>query len=137
MADASAKDLRNLLEQYSQIVIKACFIINGGAAGAVLAYVGTSAGAVEKINRDWAITSLILFALGVFCAAVVTFLAHRSVYWLYQEKQDQDQGPSHNADNKHNAGKRNYLLSNKVTCLSFLFYLLGVCAFSWSLLDSS
>lgn len=129
MEDISLADLRKILEQYAQIVVKACLIINGGATVSVMAYIGTG----NEEVRFWTVVSLFLFASGVLCAAVTSFLAYESVHWRYEGKQKNPDRPE--TTSEHQKGRNYNRGSSRLALISFAVFFLGVCVFCWSLLD--
>ena len=132
MSDVSAKDLRLILEQYSQFVVKAVFLINGGASVAVLTYLGTRKDAADLSSLS--IGALLVFAVGVLFGGLITFLTHRAMYWFYQEAQAKEDGKTNKEiDRLHENGKRYYRRSNTCAFASFGLFAAGIGLFAYSL----
>ncbi|MCY3788439.1 MAG: hypothetical protein OXH63_06585 [Gemmatimonadetes bacterium] len=92
--DVTARDLRNHTEKYAQLTLKAAFIINGGAAVAVLTFIGSVALRVFEADKIVSLAdltcSLVYFSAGVLLCAVSTFLAYWAEYMFYSLKQKQN-----------------------------------------------
>ena len=119
--DVSARDLRGIVEKYSQLVVKAQFVMNGGASVAVMAFIGSGA-ADEYLSS--AVFALGFSACGVFLAALVSALSMFAAKCFYEAAQ-------HKADPKrkkkeHDRGKRIYYTSCVCVAASAVVFLLGV-----------
>lgn len=128
--DVSAKDLRHIVEEYSQLVVKAQFAMNGGASVAVMTLIGTG---VAKDYLSSAVNALGLFASGVFLAAAVSALSMLAAKRFYEAEQ-------HKADpvrkkKEHDWGKGLYYTSCGCVGGSALVFVLGVLTLCCSLVS--
>jgi len=126
--DVTARDLRSIVERYSQMVVKGQFVMNGGASVAMMAFIGT--GVADKYLSS-AVDALFFFAFGVFLAATVSALSMFAAKRFYEEEQ-------HKADpvrkkKEHDWGKGIYYTSCGCVGGSALVFLLGLLTFSCSL----
>lgn len=127
--DVSARELREIVEKYSQLVVKAQFVMNGGASVAALTFIGT--GTADDYLSS-AVIALGFFAGGVFLAAVVSALSMFAAKCFYEEEQ-------HKAEpirkkKEHGRGKAIYYTSCGCVAASAVVFLIGATILGWSIL---
>lgn len=137
--DATARDLRNHTERYAQLALKATFIINGGAAIAVLTFIGALlskvSGASNVVSFANLTDSLTCFSAGVLLCAISTFFSYLAEYRFYSEKQKKIDRQSSRWTEKqlHGLGKVFSRFSSFLVFVSYVAFGSGVCFFTSSL----
>ena len=130
--DVSARDLRFILEGFAKLVVKAQFAMNGGAAIAMLTFIGTGA---ANAYRSSAVYALGFFSTGVFLAAMVSALSMFAAKQFYEAKQHE--ADSAYSQKEHNGGKRIYYISCACVVASALVFAVGVFILCCSILTAA
>ncbi len=130
--DVSVRELRRIVEEYSLMVVKAQFVMNGGASVAVMAFIGTGTASDYLSSAAYA---LVFFACGVFLAALVSALSMFAARCFYEAEQ-------HKADPKrkkkqHARGNGIYYTSCVCVAGSAVVFLLGVATLCCSILRAA
>ena len=129
--DVTAKDLRLVCEEFAALLVKVLFAMNGAAALAVMAFIGTD---VAKAYLPSAVVALALFAAGVLLAAGVSglsFLAARNYYEAKKHANEPDQ-----ESKDHARAERWYLRSRICVGLSSGMFVLGAVILCGSILTA-
>jgi len=129
--DVTAKDLRLVCEEFAALLVKVLFAMNGAAALAVMAFIGTD---VAEAYLQSAVSALAFFAVGVLMAAGVSglsFLAARNYYEAKKHANDPIQKGKDRA-----RAERWYLCSRICAVVSWGTFFLGAGTLCWSILTA-
>ena len=130
--DVSARDLRGIVEKYAQLVVKAQFVMNGGASVAAITFIGT--GAADDYLPS-AVLALGFFACGVFLAAVVSALSMFAARCFYEAEQHKANPERKRKERRQ--GKRIYYSSCVCVAVSAMVFLLGIATLCSAILTAA
>ena len=129
--DVTAKDLRLVTEGFAALLVKVLFAMNGAAALAIMAFIGTD---VADAYLRAAVSALALFACGVFLAAGVSGLSFLAARNYYQAKKHANDPVQETKDRARAEGW--YLCSRICAGVSWGMFLLGAGTLCWSILTA-
>ena len=127
--DVTAKDLRLVCEEFAALLVKVLFAMNGAAALAVMAFIGTD---VADPYLPHAVFALALFAVGVLLAAGVSGLSFLAARNYYQAKKHANDSVQETKDRAR--AERWYLRSRVCAAVSGGMFFLGAGTLCWSIL---